>query len=156
VVIHWVYTDQSLPLESIHAWLSGLIEYLLQSVYYHVEVDDDVSDWCERRYSGNTTSDPKSGPVPKNATMKVDQADLERRLKMAKEVSSRQSDRDVPKKPFNHGITCLTRLTGQEIPGLVMINMVCFDRMLPSRNMPKKILIKRFSHLLWLTLSLNV
>jgi hypothetical protein len=99
-----------------------------------------------------------SNPVPfqKNATMKVDQAEFERRLKMAKEVSSRQSDRDVPKTPFNHGVTCLTRLTGQEFPGLVMLTMVCLDGMLPSRNMPNQNLIKRFSHLLWLTLSLNV
>ena len=88
--------------------------------------------------------------------MKVDQAEFERRLKMAKEVSSRQSDRDVPKTPFNHGVTCLTRLTGQEFPGLVMLTMVCLDGMLPSRNLPNQNLIKRFSHLLWLTLSLNV
>jgi hypothetical protein len=146
----------SLPLETLHAWLLGLIEYLLQSVYSHVEVDDDVSDWCDRRYSGDTTADIKSRPHPKNATMKVDQAEFERRLKMAKEVSSRQSDRDVPKTPFNHGVTCLTRLTGQEYPGLVMLTMVCLDGMLPSRNLPNQNLIKRFSHLLWLTLSLNV
>jgi hypothetical protein len=71
-------------------------------------------------------------------------------------VSSRQSDRDMPKTPFNHGVTCLTRLTGQEFPGLVMLTMVCLDRMLPSRNMTKQNLIMRFSHLLWLTLYLNV
>jgi hypothetical protein len=63
--------------------------------------------------------------------MKVDQAEFERRLKMAKEVSSRQSDRDVPKTPFNHGVTFLTRLTGQEFPVLVMLTMVCLDGMLP-------------------------
>ena len=108
-----IFPYGSLPLETLHAWLLGLIEYLLQSVYSHVEVDDDVSDWCDRRYSGDTTEDIKSRPLPKNATMKVDQAEFERRLKMVKEVSSRQSDRDVPKTPFNHGVTCLTRLIGQ-------------------------------------------
>jgi hypothetical protein len=99
-----------------------------------------------------------SNPVPfqKNATMKVDQAEFERRFKMAKEVSSRQSDRDVPKTQLNHCVTCLTLLTGQELPGLVMLTMVCLDGMLPSRNMPNQNLIKRFSHLLWMTLSLNV
>jgi hypothetical protein len=146
----------SLPLETLHDWLLGVIEYLLQSVYSHVEVDDDISDWCDRRYSGDTTADPKSRPVPKNATMKVDQAEFERRLKMAKEVSSRQSDRQVPKTPFNHSANCLKSLTGKEFPGLVMLTMVCLDGMLPSRNMPKRNLIKRFCHLLWLTLSLNV
>jgi regulation of enolase protein 1 (concanavalin A-like superfamily) len=74
----------SLPLETLHAWLLALIEYLLQLVYSHVEVDDDVSDWCDRRYSGDTTSDIKSRRPPKNATMKVDQAEFERRLKMVK------------------------------------------------------------------------
>jgi regulation of enolase protein 1 (concanavalin A-like superfamily) len=66
----------SLPLETIHAWLLGIIEYLLQSVYSHVEVDDDVSDWCDRRYSGDTNADIKYRPLPKNATMKVDQAEF--------------------------------------------------------------------------------
>jgi hypothetical protein len=55
----------TLLLETTHAWLLGMIEYLLQSVYSHVEVNDDVSDWCDRRYSGDTTADPKSRPVPK-------------------------------------------------------------------------------------------
>jgi hypothetical protein len=126
----------SLPLETLHAWLLGLIKYLLQSVYSHNEVDDNVSDWCDRRYSGDTTCNPKSRPVPKNATTKVDQEEL-RRLKMAKEVPSRQSDRNVPKTPFNHGVTCLTRLKGQELPGLLTLTMVCLDGMLHSRNMRK-------------------
>jgi hypothetical protein len=108
----------SLTMENFHAWLLGLIEYLLQSVYSHVEEDDDVSDWCDRRYSVNTTTYPKSRPVPKNATTKVDQAEFERRVKIEKEVSLIQSDRDVPKTPFNHGVTCLTRLTGQKFPSL--------------------------------------
>jgi hypothetical protein len=88
----------SLPLETLHAWLLGIIEYLLQSVYSHVEADDDVSYWCARRYSGDTTSYPKSRPAPNNATTKENQAEFERRLKMAKEVSSRQSDIDVPRR----------------------------------------------------------
>jgi hypothetical protein len=59
------YIYGSLPLETLHAWLLWLIEYLLQSVYSHVEVDDDVSDWCDRRYYGDTTSDIKSRPLQK-------------------------------------------------------------------------------------------
>jgi hypothetical protein len=39
--------------------------------------------------------------------------------------------------PFNNGVTSLTRLSGQEYPGLVMLTMVSLDKMLPS----KKILI---------------
>jgi hypothetical protein len=103
----------SLPLETLRGWLLGLIEYLLQSVYSHIDVYDDVSDWCDRRYSGDTTADIKSRPLPKNATMKVDQAEFERRLKTVKEVSSRQSKIDVPNTPINHGANCLTRLTGK-------------------------------------------
>jgi hypothetical protein len=68
--------------------------------------------------------------------VKTDQAEFERRIKIAKEIATRQRDRYIPKTPFNNGVTSLTRLSGQEYPGLVMLTMVSLDKMLPSRKNP--------------------
>jgi hypothetical protein len=85
-----------------------------------------------------------------------DQAEFKRRIKIAKEIATRQSDRNIPKTQFNNGVTSLTRLSGQEYPGLVMLTMVNLDKMLPSRNNHDMAIEKGYSILLWPTLSLNV
>jgi hypothetical protein len=88
--------------------------------------------------------------------VKTDQAEFERRIKIAKEIATRQSDRDIPQTPFNNGVTSLTRLPGQEYPGLVMLTMITLEKMLPSRKHHDVAIEKGFSRLLCLTLSLNV
>jgi hypothetical protein len=88
--------------------------------------------------------------------VKTDQAEFERRIKIAKEIATRQSDRDIPKTPPNNGVTSLTRLSGQEYPGLVILTMVVLENMLPSRKHHHVAIEKGFSRLLWLTLSLNM
>jgi hypothetical protein len=88
--------------------------------------------------------------------VKTDQAEFKRRTKIAKEIETRQSDRDIPKTTFNNGVTILTRLSGQEYPGLVMLTMVTLDKILPSGNNHDVAIEKGYSRLLWLTLSLNV
>jgi hypothetical protein len=45
--------------------------------------------------------------------VKIDQAEFEIRIKIAKEIATRHSDRDIPKTPFNNGVTSLIRLSGQ-------------------------------------------
>jgi hypothetical protein len=88
--------------------------------------------------------------------VKTDQAEFERRKKIAKKITTRKSDQDIPKTQFNNGVTSLTRFSGQEYPGLVMLTMVTLDKMLPSRNNPDVSIEKGYSRLLWLTLSLSV
>jgi hypothetical protein len=60
------------------------------------------------------------------------------------------------KTPFNNGVRSLTRLSGQEYPGLVMLTMVILDKLLPSRNNHDVSIEKGYSRLLWLTMSLEV
>jgi hypothetical protein len=43
----------------------------------------------------------------------TDQAEFERRIKISKEIATRQSDQYIPKTPFDNGVTSLTRLSGQ-------------------------------------------
>jgi hypothetical protein len=67
--------------------------------------------------------------------------------------SRRQSDRSVPRTPFKNGVTDLTRLNGQEYPGLVMLTLVALKGLLHER-------VDESWHddivsVLWMMLSLN-
>jgi hypothetical protein len=78
-----------------------------------------VALWCEKRYNSNIRGRGKitDRPTEHDFTepmVKTDQAEFERRIKISKEIATIQSDRDIPKKPFNNGIISLTRLPGQE------------------------------------------
>jgi hypothetical protein len=106
----------SLPFETLHAWILGLMEYMLEGVIYHVAPPRKVSLWCENRYTFNIRGIMTDHPTKHNFTesmVKTIQAELERRIKIAKEIATRQSDLDIPKTTFNNGVTSLTRLTGQ-------------------------------------------
>jgi hypothetical protein len=101
----------SLPFETLHAWLLGLMEYLLEGVFSHVVPPRKVSLWCEKRYSSNVRGKMRHRPADHHFTesmVKTDQVEFERRIKIDKEIATRQSDRDIPKTPFNNGVTSLT------------------------------------------------
>jgi hypothetical protein len=149
----------SLPIETLHAWLLGLMEYELEGVYSYVTPSKEIARWTKLRYIGDPRGSLRNRPTQvkfMESLVKTDQGEFERRIKIAKTVCTRQSDRDVPKTPFNNGVTSLSRLTGQEYPGLVMLTMVSLDGMLPTSKSPNFTLCKQFSLLLWWTLSLNV
>jgi hypothetical protein len=105
----------SLPFETLHAWFLGLMEYMLEGVFSHVVPPRKVALLCEKRYSSNMREKVSHRPAEHNFTesmVKTDQAEFERRIKIAKEISTIQSDHDIPKTPFNNGVTSLTRLSG--------------------------------------------
>jgi hypothetical protein len=106
----------SLPLETLHAWLLGLMEYMLEGVFSHVVPPRKVSFWYEKRYISNVRGNMNHRPADHHFTesmVKTDQAEFERGIKIAKDIAKRQSDRDIPKTPFNNGVTSLTRLSGK-------------------------------------------
>lgn len=55
----------------------------------------------------------------------------------------------MPKSPFKNGVTDLTRLTGQEYPGLCLITLVAMKGMLDQHHE------KQFVSLLFMSLALN-
>jgi hypothetical protein len=148
-----------LPFETLYAWIIGLMDYMLEVVLSHVVPPRKVSLWCEKIYNSNIRGRMTDRPTENNFTesmVKTDQAEFERRINIAKEIATIQSDPDIQKTPFNNGVTILTRLSGQEYPGLVMLTMVMLEKLLPSRNNPDVSIKKGHSRLLWLTLSLNI
>ena len=64
----------------------------------------------------------------------------------------RQSDRDIPKLSYRSGITALSKMSGQEIPGLCLLTIFSMGGMMGSENMH---LEKDFTLLLWLCISIN-
>jgi hypothetical protein len=101
----------SLPFETLHAWLLRLMEYMLEGVFSPVVPPRKVALWCEKRYSSNMRGKMSHRPAEHNFTesmVKTNQAEFERRIKIAKEIATIQSDRDIPKTPFNNGVTSLT------------------------------------------------
>jgi hypothetical protein len=101
----------SLPFETLNTWLLGLMEYMLEGVFSHVIPPRKLALWCEKRYSSNMRGNMSNRPTEHNFTetmVKTDQAEFERRIKIAKEIATRHSDHDIPKTPFNNGVTSLT------------------------------------------------
>jgi hypothetical protein len=100
-----------LPFDTLYAWLLGLMEYMLEGVVSHVVPPRKVALWREKRYSSNMREKMSHRSVENNFTesmVKTDQAEFERRIKIAKEIATIQSDRDIPNTPFNNGVTSLT------------------------------------------------
>jgi hypothetical protein len=87
------------------------MEYMLEGVFSHVVPPRKVALWCEKRYSSNMRGKLSHRPAGHNFTesmVKTDQAEFERRIKIAKEIATRQSDHGIPKTQFNNGVTSLT------------------------------------------------
>ena len=56
-------------------------------------------------------------------------------------------DRDIPKLSYRSGMTALSKMSGQEIPGLCLLTIFSMGGMMGSENMH---LEKDFTLLLWL------
>jgi hypothetical protein len=98
----------SLLFETLHAWLLGLMEYILEGGVSCVVPPRNVSLWCEKRYNSNIRGRMTHRPTKHNFTesmVKTDEAEFKRRIKIAKEIATGQSDCDVPETPFNNGVT---------------------------------------------------
>ena len=82
---------------------------------------------------------------------------------MIQKATRRQSDRDMPRTPFRNGVTELTKMSGQEYPGLCLLASVCMKGILitdkerdnPALKNRNRDIERRFSLLLFLSLSLE-
>jgi hypothetical protein len=68
------------------------MEYILERVFSHVVPPINVDLWCEKRYNSNIRGRLTDRPTEHNFTksmVKTDQAEFERRIKIAKEIAER-------------------------------------------------------------------
>lgn len=144
----------SLPYEILHLFYLGLLKYLLTSLFNFVHVPSRVKRWYTERKSGTERDKPD---IPDNVKKrcKFAKAEFERRFRVCRFAASRQSDRNVPRTNFNHGVSKLTRLTGQEYNGLCLLSMVVLEGLLGTTDARRR-MERKYVLLMWLSLSLEV
>ena len=165
--VYWDYPfggDESgvhgcLPIEILHVFLLGPMKDLLQTLFSHTEVPFAFQDWYEDRVRNRRTGSMANRPTYAGAKKRkclFRQAEFERRFRSVTRAASRQSDRHVPRCPFKNGVTTLTRLCGQEYPGLCLLTMVCLEGIINVEHESGLELEKKYCYLLWMSLSLEV
>ncbi len=118
----------STPWELLHVWYLGLMKLLLAACYNISRTNPKLINWYRHRLEGHTKGDLSFRPPaesPKNSVL-FPKPKFEGRMRFIQSFARRQSDRAVPRGPFREGVTDLTRLSGQEYPGLTLYSMICF------------------------------
>ena len=157
-----------LPYEMLHLFFLGLMKYLLFVTFEYVIVPIVMQTWYNDRTchdgdgSFHENLQTRPGAVDgKKLRSVLDKSEFERRFRIINMAARRQSDRSMPKCPFKNGVTDLTRLTGQEYPGLCLIAAIALKGMYTWKVYDKekrKYLEdkeKRIIHLLLLSLSMQ-
>ena len=94
------------------------------------DMPQDFIDWCNDE-DRTESSKPKISIT--DSDYHINKAKFEAIFRFLTMCSRRQSDRSVPRTPFKNGVTDLTRLNGQEYPGLVMLTLVALKGLLHER-----------------------
>ena len=153
------------PWELLHVWYLGIMKLILQGCYNFSRTNSELIKWYRHRLRGHSKGDlalrPKI-PKLKNSVL-FPKPKLEERLRFIQTYSRRQSDRYMPRGPFREGVTDLTRLSGQEYPGLMLFSMVAFKGIFHGTRLEKDEgmdfaadLERRMCLLCFLALSLDV
>jgi len=116
------------PYEILHAWYLGMMKLGLQASFNITHVHEKLVDWYKKRLKGHKNGDLANRPSTGGAKNAVafPKAEMEARMRFLTSCSRRQSDRSMPRAPFREGVTDLSRLNGQEYPGLCLLSSVCF------------------------------
>jgi hypothetical protein len=140
----------SCPFERLHAWLSGIMRDGMRYLFLMCDLPQDFMDWCqdEDRMESNR---PHISIT--DADYHINKAKFEAIFRFLTMCSRRQSDHSVPRTPFKNGVTDLTRLNGQEYPGLVMLTLVALKGLLHERV--DESWHEDIVSVLWMMLSLN-
>jgi hypothetical protein len=120
----------SCPFERLHAWLSGTMKDGMRYLFLLCDMPQDFIDWCDNE---DRTDSTKPKPSITDSDYHINKAKFEAIFRFLTMCSRRQSDRSVPRTPFKNGVTDLTRLNGQEYPGLVMLTLVALKGLLHDR-----------------------
>jgi hypothetical protein len=138
------------PFERLHAWLSGIMKDGMRYLFLLCDLDNDFIDWCN---DDDRSLSTKPKITITDSDYHINKAKFEAIFRFLTMSSRRQSDRSVPRTPFKNGVTDLTRLNGQEYPGLVMLTLIALKGLLHER-------VDESWHddivsVLWMMLSLN-
>ena len=140
------------PYEVLHLLYLGLFKYALHSCFNYREPPSNLKSWYTRRMNGTI---PWDSPHPKfpgasDLPCTFNAAEFERRIRVLVRSAKRQSDREWHKFNFNNGVTSLTKLSGQEYPGLLLLSAIALEGMLGNRQAEKD-----FIRVFWYSLSIE-
>jgi hypothetical protein len=118
----------SCPFEHLHAWQSGIMKDGMRLLFLLGDLPSSFIKWYKTRRGDRP-------PVTKmtDSQLYINKPKFEAIFRFLTMYARRQSDREVPRTPFRNGVTDLTRLNGQEYPGLVMLTLVALKVLLPDR-----------------------
>jgi hypothetical protein len=140
----------SCPFERLHAWLSGTMKDGMRYLFLLSDMLQDFMDWCDN-------DDRMESNKPKlcitDSDYQINKAKFEAIFCFLTMCSHHQSDRSVPQTQFKNGVTDLTRINGQEYPGLVMLTLVTLKGLLHDRV--DESWHDNIVSVLWMMLSLN-
>jgi hypothetical protein len=114
------------------------------------QLPQDFQDWFD---DPGRTEKTRPKFTIENKDYQINKAKFEAIFRFLTMCSRRQSDREVPRTPFKNGVTDLTRLNGQEYPGLVMLTLVALKGILNDKV--DETWHDDIASLLWMMLSLN-
>ena len=122
-----------------------LFKYLLRNLYDSVEIPDRFKEYWKIvdqgtcSYANLTKNYPSSLDPTENKKHCFDQSEYERRIRVLVSSAKRQSDCSMIKcSTFCNGVTQLSRLSGQEYPGLILLTLVAIDGLMSSVTEEKK------------------
>ena len=120
----------SCPFERLHAWQSGLMKNAMEKLFLLSDLPAIFMEWYDSE-DASAISRPRVNIT--DSQLYINKAKFEAIFRYLTMYSRRQSDREVPRTPFRNGVTDLTRLNGQEYPGLVMLTIVALKALLHEK-----------------------
>ena len=120
----------SCPFERLHAWQTGLMKNAMEKLFLLSDLPDIFLNWY---YDDNSVASSRPRVNITDSQLYINKPKFEAIFRYLTMYSRRQSDREVPRTPFRNGVTDLTRLNGQEYPGLVMLTIVALKGLLHEK-----------------------
>jgi hypothetical protein len=143
----------SCPFERLHAFLTGIMKDGMEKLFLMSKLPEGFVYWY---FEGMPENDAR-GKMKFNVTdsdLHINKAKFEGIFRFLTMCARRQSDRQMPRMPFKNGVTDLTRLNGQEYPGLVFLTLVTIKPLLHESTMHPE-WHGSIIRVLWMMLSLN-
>ena len=123
----------------------GLFNYMLRNLYHSVEIPTRFKDYWKHVNRGAYSYDYLMQKYPccltssESKKHSFDTSEYERRIRVLVSSAKRQSDRSMVKcSSFRDGVTQLSRLSGQEYPGLVLLTILALDGLMSTQEEERK------------------
>lgn len=131
----------------------GLMKDGMEKLFLMLKLPEGFVNWYFEGMPDNDARGKMKFTVT-DSDLHIDKAKFEGIFCFLTMCARRQSDQQMPRMPFKNGVTDLTRLNGQEYPGLVFLTLVTIKPLLYESTMHQEwhgSIIK----VLWMMLSLN-